>query len=346
MWFRMHEEPEEPPRQTPPPGPPPPLFQASFTQPPSAEEELGVQGFAVGQDSSEFQEAEELERPPAFTSPPTYGSNVHPNTGKPVGLPQAVAVRPDTVIDGADLKGLTVRATSQRGDDHRYLSEVRQDSFGLWTLKTPDGSEALLVCVADGVGSQPLSHRGSELACELLRDEVVARLTELLVSTQGDAGWEPLVGQVARRMTEEINRAGGDPKTWSTTLTGALIDLTNRRVHSFRVGDSITYLLRDGMFQALWDGKDRGEIAHNSTNALPAHYSGVQTAEEVLGENEVLVVCTDGLADPMANTDVQRTLLSHWTAATVPGLLEFAWQVAFRAKSFSDDRTAVCVWGR
>jgi len=342
----MGKESEETPLQTPPPGPPPPTFQTAFITPTPAEETFGPRGVAVGQDSGEFQRAEEPKRSPVFTAPPTYGTNVHPNTGKPVGLPRTVAVRPDTVIDGADLRGLTVRATSQRGDDHRYLSEVRQDSFGLWTLRTPDGSEALLVCVADGVGSQPLSHRGSELACELLKDEVVARLPELLAAPLDGTGWGPLVDQVARRMTEEINRAGGEPKAWSTTLTGALIDIASRRVHSFRVGDSIVYLLREGGFQALWDGKDGGEIAHNSTSALPSHYTGVQTAQEVLAEDEVLVVCTDGLADPMANADVRRLLFDHWTTEAVPGLLEFAWQVAFRAKSFSDDRTAVCVWGR
>jgi hypothetical protein len=60
----------------------------------------------------------------------------------------------------------------------------------------------------------------------------------------------------------------------------------------------------------------------------------------------MLMVCSDGMSNPMRNGDVRKQLAQWWSGDRVPGLLEFGWQVGYRAKTYGDDRTAVCVWSR
>lgn len=71
----------------------------------------------------------------------------------------------------------------------------------------------------------------------------------------------------------------------------------------------------------------------------------VQVAVGTVGAEEALVLCTDGLTGPMRNAQVKEQLVQWWSGP-VPTALEFGWQLGFQAKSYGDDRTAVCVWGR
>jgi serine/threonine protein phosphatase PrpC len=298
-----------------------------------------------------------LEEPPSrlslFQAPPEYG-NPHERAGKPRGIPTIGRAAPDMVVDGADFPGLTVRGASLRGDDHRYNRETRQDSMGLWTLRHPREGDVLLACVADGVGSQPLSHRGSERACRLLREEVepyVADLLEVDDPPLRNAAARQLIERVAFRMRNHAQDHGMDPKALSTTLVVALVELTSadrpRNCFVFGVGDSAALLLRGYAFRRLWTDKHGdGAISDSGTEALPGHVGSVATAEVRLGGDDVLVICTDGLVNPMRNKEVEKDLVRQWSSGPVPGFLEFAWQLSFRAKSYGDDRTAVCVWGR
>jgi serine/threonine protein phosphatase PrpC len=288
---------------------------------------------------------------------PTYGKP-HPKAGTPRGLPAVPRSVPDTVLDGADLPGMTVRAASLRGDDHRYGGEPRQDSMGIWTVPGRAEFEVLVVCVADGVGSELNSHRGSELACALLRDELATHMPALL--DLGKATELPSIGQtlatrVAAGMHSWAEQEGVPPKSLSTTFVAAVIEMTpldhtrdTRRGLVFGVGDSSAFLLRDSEFGPVWssDLEESGQISSSRTNALPTSIGGVNAGVVWLGHDDTLVVCTDGLVNPMRNADVERQLATWWSRELPPGLMEFGWQLGFRAKSFGDDRTAVCVWGR
>ncbi|WP_170317147.1 protein phosphatase 2C domain-containing protein [Acrocarpospora corrugata] len=298
----------------------------------------------------DFVPKKEVPESPEFAGPVNYG-NPHVKAGIPRGLPATWKGGQDTVIDGADFPGLTVRGASIRGDDHRYQKEVRQDAMGMWTLSGPGTSEVLLVCAADGVGSQPFSHRGSMLACRTLHEEIGQHIEPMLTEGQGSEAAQKLFESIAHRMTVLAQNWGMEPKALSTTLVAALVELTPpgapRRCLAFGVGDSAALLLRDETFTGLWDDShDTGPISDTATAALPTHFSSVASAEVQLGAEDVLVVCTDGLVNPMRNEDVRAQMSSWWRREAVPGLLEFAWQLSFRAKSFGDDRTAVCVWGR
>ncbi len=263
-------------------------------------------------------------------------------------LPSDNFAVPDTVLDGAYAPGLAIRGASVRGDEHRFYGTTRQDSMGIWRV-TDSHTDAFLVCVADGVGSQPLSQLGSAKACPLLRTEVTRLVTPLFTADEVPQLCQGMMQRVAHGLEDVASRVSADPKELSTTLVGAVIEASpvspeERRCVVFGVGDSGAFLLRDATFHALFADQHDAMITSTGTNALPTSVGRAVTYAGVLVPGDVLMICTDGLISPMRNGKVTGQLAEWWGSGNVPGLPQFAWQLSFRAKSFSDDRTAVCVW--
>jgi serine/threonine protein phosphatase PrpC len=220
-------------------------------------------------------------------------------------------------------------------------------------FRVADGqADAFLMCVADGVGSEPLSQLGSHHACPLLHAAVRPWVTPLLMgdeSTELPDLCEALMKEVAKGLLATATRVDLDPKQLSTTLVGALIEASprdpyERRYLVFGVGDSGAFLLRDGFFHPLFADEHDTTITSTGTNALPTSLGRVVTCGGTLAPGEMLMICTDGLSNPMRNVRVSERLAEWWSQGAVPTLPQFGWQLSFRAKSYSDDRTAVCAW--
>ena len=307
---------------------------------------------AAGQSEERERRKEDAAMPsvPSFPVPLIIGPEPK-LTSAPRGLPDAASTVPDTVLDGADLPGLVIRGASIRGDEHRYFGITRQDSMGIWALA--DGqAEAYLVCVADGVGSEPMSQFGSAKACALLREEAERKLPALLAAGQ-DRGLPGICQNMAERVAARLADYGRNlqiaPKFLSTTLVGAVIEAepasaAGRGCVVFAVGDSTAFLLRDGTFYPLLDDPHDGMIASTGTSALPTSPGTVATCRIMIRPGDMLMVCTDGLSNPMRNAAVSSQFGQWWGSGSVPEVPEFGWQLSFRAKSYGDDRTAVCVW--
>lgn len=291
--------------------------------------------------------------PPVIGKGPSFAPGLGPLPAS-VGAMSGQAV-PDTALDGTELPGLTVRGASIRGDDHRFGKEIRQDSMGMWTID--DGrSSALLVCVADGVGSQPLSHLGAAEACRLLRDLAAPHVSRFF-RVGGGSGLADLWKLVADQIGDQLNALAAqlsvDPRELSTTLAAAIIETSpasdeERRYAILNVGDATAFVLRDGEFlDCLVDPfREPEAITSTATWALPASIGQVGTANGIIGSRDMLMVCTDGMSNPMRNRDVCDRLAGWWDGDQIPGMQEFGWQMSYRVRSFGDDRTAVCVWGR
>ena len=275
----------------------------------------------------------------------------------PRDLPRVPEPVPDSVLDGGTLPGIAVRAASLRGDEHRYNGDTRQDSIGLWVIDPPAGTgtnnPVLLACVADGVGNERFSQFGSARACWILHQYVTAHLVELLSSGEDmakscrDAMTEVASGLQALSADLQLR-----PKEVATTLEAVLVvpspggPATTARVVLFGVGDSTSFVLRHGAwgeFAMRPAGDNKG--LSSTTGYLPDHPGRCTVSEATLEDGDLLLLCTDGLAAPMLyNASVRDQLAAWWGAGHVPSLPEFYWQMSYRAQTFSDDRSAVCMW--
>ena len=295
----------------------------------------------------------------AFPGPPVIGTG--PSFPPFLGpLPRSRAAMsgyavPDTVLDGAEFPGLTVRGASIRGEDHRAGEAIRQDSMGMWQV-ADDRTAAILVCTADGVGTEPLSHIGAAQACRELRDLVAPHVSKFFRAASGGTLtdlWEFIVENICLRLNKVAMELQVNPQELSTTLAATLVETDpasqdERRYLILNVGDATGFLLRDGQFLPCLDDP-HGEaeaITSTGTYALPTSPGQPGTAVGTMGPRDVLMVCTDGMSNPMRNHEVCDQLAGWWGGDRIPGLPEFGWQLSYRVKSFGDDRTAVCVWGR
>ena len=290
-------------------------------------------------------------RPPAYRPDPV--------SRPPVGTGVEAAIRPDIVLDGA-VHGSTVsRLASVRGDSHRYHGECRQDTALM--ARAGDGRDSLLILViADGVGSAPLSHLGSKGACQLLVEQLDRASADVLAALRGhdSARLQNCVEQAVSKVAEMLSKAatakGNPPAAYSTTLRALLVpaDPAIRARGFLAVGDGGLLLLRDGRFHdllALLDGtaptRSAGVI-DTRTEALPVSFTR-PVSRIIPGSRagDVLVLCTDGLSVPLEKEpQLQAFLAEQWGAGTVPGLAQFLWQAQVRARSYDDDRSVACLW--
>jgi hypothetical protein len=272
--------------------------------------------------------------------------------------------RPDTVVDGfsvtdaGDREVVRVRAASVRGLSHRWTGQVRQDEYG-WRV-THDRRH-LVVCVADGVSSGPLSHIAAGCAVRYGVD-LLSRL--LLDHEPADLPWDHVLHEVANVIV-----GTGVPMLWpgtenvaavpiravaeqmATTALYAVVDLLpvdgRHDVTLVPVGDTSAWVLAgDGRWEPRQPVKNAdAEVHSSSVFALPMTPAApIAPVWTTVGAGEALVLMTDGVGDPLSGGtgEVGRFLARVWQRP--PADLEFAAQVGFVRRTYDDDRTAFAVW--
>jgi len=264
-----------------------------------------------------------------------------PLSRAPAVLPVAPAWTSDVELVGGQREGFVVRGASVRGTSHRGNAVVRQDAF---CVGFHDGSDAVVLAVADGVSAGTRSEVG---AFRYAR-EAVAMAAAILDHDPG-ATPESLAGQlveVASRGDYLCRREFSDlsPQQFAATLALAVVD--HRSARLVLVGDAALWLLHaDGSWTpALGGGID--VLRDNRTAAMPFHAECAVTATVTLAPGDVIVAMTDGLGDPLATGDSPTGdyLAGRWL--TPPDLFRFGIDLSFEASSYQDDRTAVAVWRR
>ncbi len=261
--------------------------------------------------------------------------------------------RPDVVIDGWSTDVVTVRGVSQRGHLHRYNGAPRQDDFALHRL--PDGR--VIVLVADGVSGAPQSHIGSATVTKQAADWLHSNLDDDLAHTD----WLALLKSTAWALTERAQSLLGldapDPvraeEELATTLVCAVIEPTGGqtlRAYLTSAGDSVAWLLSGGQFVEIVAGKTMpaAGVASSAVVGLPRVPPEVTPRVVDIADNEVLLIATDGIGDPLGSGQggVGNLFRELLTKPSPPSLIEFAHAVDFSRETFDDDRTLVAVWPR
>jgi PPM family protein phosphatase len=191
-----------------------------------------------------------------------------------------------------------------------------------------------LLAVADGVGG----HAAGEVASATIIDalaplgdsepgyDLVGRLLEAVVA--GNAA-------IARRVAEDTRLQG-----MSTTLTAILF--ASGRYCLLNIGDSRTYLLRDGSLDQLTRDDsyvqllvDEGHITQEAAGSHPQRNLVLQalTGEEVMEPamtvrearaGDRFMLCSDGLTDVVDRATLAATLAEGEPQETVTRLIELA----------------------
>jgi serine/threonine protein phosphatase PrpC len=218
--------------------------------------------------------------------------------------------------EGGSCGWCSLRAATAAGVKHRLSAAAGEDSYA-WAV----GDGVLAAAVADGVGSVAGAARAAERAAAAAAGAAVASGTRDGV-------------EAANREAE----GGG-----ATTVVVAVVDRRGR-VSAARVGDSTAFVAGPGgRWRELFEPPDP-ERPDGATAALPAADPHLEQVDDQLGPGEVLVLASDGLADPWR--DGPTTVAPSFAGSVVshPSPLELAGLVDFSRHGCHDDRTAVCVW--
>lgn len=263
---------------------------------------------------------------------------------------RSVPFRPDTVIDGWSSANITVRGASLRGHLHRYNGAPRQDDFAVHLLQ--DGR--VVGVVADGVSQATQSHLGASTAVRY----AVQWLQSQLPARTEDTDWLALVKSVAWGLTEQartlLGLADPDPvaaeKALATTLICGVVEPCGPdelRAHVLGVGDSGVWILRNDEFVPILGGKTVGDggISSSAVAGLPRVPQQITASVVSLGAEDVLLLGTDGIGDPLGGGEggVGNLFRELFARPNPPSQFEFAHALDFSRETFDDDRTLVAV---
>jgi Protein phosphatase 2C len=261
--------------------------------------------------------------------------------------------RPDVVIDGWSTDAMTVRGVSQRGHLHRYNGAPRQDDFALHRL--PGGR--VIVLVADGVSGARQSHIGASAVTKQAADWLHSNLGDDVANTDWAALLKSAAWALAERAQTLLGLDAPDPvraeEELATTLVCAVIEPTGAhtlRAHLVSAGDSAAWLLTAGQFVEIVGGKvvEVSGVASSAVVGLPRLPAEITPVVVDFADNDVLLIGTDGIGDPLGNGQggVGNLFRDVLTKPSAPSLIEFAHSVDFSRETFDDDRTLVAVWPR
>ena len=258
--------------------------------------------------------------------------------------------RPDTIADGGSAFGLTVRAASVRGLHKRFAGGPRQDDL---CLRLHPATRTVIAAVADGVSAAPRSDLGAALA---VRYATAAVARQLDAEGVGALDWPNVFDQAAWALAEEHRRSVGDPDlgveeashSLATTLLVAVAsapDPDRILVSLAAVGDSPAFLLHGGDYDPFVGeaGPDEGLIG-GVVAALPHDARAVQARSCVLEPGAVLLLCTDGVALPLAGGTGALASAFARELAKPPDVVDFARLLDFSRSTYDDDRTLVAMW--
>ncbi|GAA0655397.1 hypothetical protein GCM10010193_02170 [Kitasatospora atroaurantiaca] len=303
--------------------------------------------------------------------PPTYGPEP---TALPASDPDMLAALvPDTVLEGAQYGAATLRAVSVRGDSARYRGESRRDA--LLVTRFGEGEEGLLLAVLGAPSRSQIPSSLAAEACKHLAAAIGRSRPELAADLRAGArdrlryGLQRLTARAAvpLRSSAATGPTGPDepddpidepaPDGQSPDLSSPdsgslhclLVSLDPEATHraAFGIGPGGLYLLRSGH----WIDAYAARLLHHPDGRPPAPATADQTPRPFrfrlvpATPGDILLLCTPGLAEPIADEPaVAHFLSSHWAHPHPPGTVDFLRQVQVRAKGYADDRTAAVLW--
>lgn len=238
-----------------------------------------------------------------------------------------------------------LHGASRRGRSHAHTGAFREDFFDLDLLPDDDSDgEWLFAAVADGAGSAKYSRRGAKEACQeaiqiiirtdlkQLEDELIGQMAACN-NIVGDLDQERIkeasakvLGTAAKGAWEfiakEAEEMGLEASDFHTTLL-----LTAARKFDFGwwigawwVGDGAIGLYRAGKSIEILGNPDGGQFAGQTRFLTSKEVWAEENAMQnrisfaIVDDFTALALMTDGVSDPMFQTDYNMGQLEKWDA--------------------------------
>jgi PPM family protein phosphatase len=208
--------------------------------------------------------------------------------------------------------------------DKGLVRESNEDSLAAVTLSQASNAEAKSIgvfAVADGMGGHDAGEVASELAVRTAIRKIVEEVTESEEAMpQNYQHWLKSAVALANQIVR--NKAHVEQKNMGTTLVMAVV--VGHDVHIVNVGDSRAYLISpSGVCQITHDHSfvqllvDSGAITpeqavdHPRRNILTQSVGSqddvtVDLFNETLGDDEWLLLCSDGLWGMLSDDEIAR----------------------------------------
>jgi len=251
--------------------------------------------------------------------------------------------RPDTIADGGTAFGLTVRAASVRGLHKRFVGGPRQDDL---CLGLHSETQTLIAAVADGVSGAARSDLGAALAVRYATAAVTRQL-----DAHGDAAavdWANAFDQAAWALISEGERTGVDAVSLATTLVVAVVSVGDSgavSVHAAAVGDSPSFRLHGRHYDPVVDSRASEDgLIGGGVQALPRDARSVDVGTCALEPGDALLLCTDGVALPLAGGESELGRAFARELAIPPDVVDFARLLDFSRSTYDDDRSLIAIW--
>ena len=275
---------------------------------------------------------------PSDQGRPVLGRPSAASATEPLLRPSGDGTRAAWRAEGASTDRYALRVASVVGVRHRLAGLPSDDGFA-WAQ---DGG-VLAVAVADGIGSVAGSGGAAERVC---RAAVVAGLER----GRGAAGREGFGAegaeagdQAVREAVERANLAaeGGG----ASTLVVAVLS-PDGQVAVGRIGDSSAFLVdQAGQAVELFEPPEPDRL-DTATEALPADRPCAEVRTFPLEPACVLVLATDGIADPWRDGPTTVAPAMADALRQEPGPVQLLALTDFSRQGCHDDRTILCVWRR
>lgn len=244
--------------------------------------------------------------------------------------------RADTEVEAFSITDLHVRSVSARGHSHRYEGSCRQDAMS-HTVK--NGWVGL--AVADGLGSERLSHIGAHIAVHTAMSGIHV-LADCITSQFSCA---PIADAI--RKAAACNEPEYAPSDFRTTLTFAAVQVRPDRSHErvavvAKIGDSEPWLLRDGSLESIFPPPEESALASSGVHPLPD--SDVASVAHLrLRPGDQLFLATDGVGELLENDNAYRRSLLELLTPKAPQASSLLAVVDAPVKGYHDDRTLVTI---
>lgn len=230
-------------------------------------------------------------------------------------------------------------AASLRGRSHAQEAKPRDDHFKLYHC---DKSDWYIIAVADGAGSAKLSRKGSQVACdtvvELCKEklldcadfeEQIRAFHEAEDKSAANRGMSTIIYNIignaafkAHKAIEEVAKLNNVPvKDFATTLMFSICKKFDFGwfVASYWVGDGAMCIYnKDKQTFRLLGTPDEGEFAGQTRfltmNDIFKDASSVMSRLKFSIEEDftALLLMTDGVSDPMFETDNNLNNIDKW----------------------------------